>query len=75
MMKPKMMYIVINIFNTKTYCMKKVMLAIVMVLGVTSFALAQSPSNATTPPGPHHHYHHHHHPHHAMHHDQGMGHR
>jgi hypothetical protein len=69
MVKPKMMYIVINIFNTKTYCMKKVMLAIVMVLGVTSFALAQSPST-TTPPGPHHHYHHHHHPHphHDMHH-------
>jgi len=45
--------------------MKKVILAIVLVLGVAGFAVAQSPSNASTPPGPHHH--HHHHPHHYHH--------
>ncbi|HTC01621.1 MAG TPA: hypothetical protein VK705_13155 [Ferruginibacter sp.] len=43
--------------------MKKVILAIVLVLGVTGFAMAQSPSNVATPPGPHHHHHHHHYHH------------
>jgi hypothetical protein len=63
MTNSKMMYIVVNIFNTKTYCMKKAILAIILVLGVTGFAMAQSPSNVATPPGPHHHHHHHHYHH------------
>jgi hypothetical protein len=45
--------------------MKKVLLAIVLVLGVTGFAMAQGPSSeGAQPHHPHHHFHHHHRPHH-----------
>jgi len=41
--------------------MKKVILAIVLVLGVTGFAMAQGSSNEGNPPYHHHHHHHFHH--------------
>ncbi|HTB53302.1 MAG TPA: hypothetical protein VK718_11075 [Ferruginibacter sp.] len=43
--------------------MKKVILAIVMVLGVTGFAMAQNTSGDANMPGPYHHHHHHHYHH------------